>query len=134
MAEALDSSSFDFSVHSPFAGVPGTSLNVIVAHDNVPNGTSLETYFTISGNSQAATPQVSEYTVLRTDRVTLGLIPALLRHMTYSVNGTGLRAEQLVVVDGTRGFRVHGVTRTTSLTLEQDVALLTSILMTFRPR
>src|SRR5574337_515721 len=132
--EATDPSPFDFRMRSPSAGVPGTYLNVIVAHDNVPYGTSLETYFTITGQGQAASPQVSEYLVLRTDRVMLGLFPALLRHITYSGNGTGFRTQQLVIVDGTRGLRVQGTTRTASTTLEEDVNLLTAILMTFRPR
>src|SRR5574337_352208 len=127
--EATDPRPFDFTVRSPSAGVPGTYLNVIVAHDNVPKDMSLEAYFTITGQAQAATPQVSEYRLLRTDRVILGLFPALLRTVTYSINGTGLRSQQLVIVDGTRGFLVVGTTGTASTKLEEDVNLLTGILM-----
>jgi hypothetical protein len=132
--EATNPAPFDFRMRTPSAGVPGTYLNVIVAHDNVPKDIPLETYFTITGQGQAATPQVSEYVQLRTDRVMLGLFPALLRHLTYSMNGTGFRTLQLLLVDGTRGFRVQGMTRTASTTLEEDVSVLTGILMTFRPR
>ncbi len=132
--EVTDPSSVDYRVRTPSAGVPGTYLNVLVAHDNVPFGTSLETYFTITGQGQAASTKIGEYTVLRTDRVMLGLSPAFLRHITYSANGTGFRTQQLVIVDGTRGFRVQGTTRSTSTTLEDDVHQLTDIVMTFRPR
>ncbi len=132
--EATDPSPFDFRMRTPSSGAPGTYLNVFVAHNNVAFGTSLETYFTITGQGQAASTQISEYTLLRTDRVMLGLSPALLRHITYSANGTGFRTQQLMIVDGTRGFRVQGTTRSASTTLEDDVHLLTDIVMTFRPR
>lgn len=132
--EATDPAPFDFRLRTPSAGVMGAYLNVMVAHDNVPKDMPLETYFTITGQSQAATPTVSEYVQLRADRVMLGLFPAFLRHITYSVNGTGFRTLQLLLVDGTRGFRVQGMTRTASTTLEEDVSMLTGILMTFRPR
>ncbi|HVH32411.1 MAG TPA: hypothetical protein VNA31_12235, partial [bacterium] len=59
--EAMDPAPFDFRMRTPSTGVPGTYLNVMVAHDNVPKDMPLETYFTITEQSQAATPQVSEY-------------------------------------------------------------------------
>lgn len=123
---------FVFEAVGPLvAGMNSFRINVHVVMVTVPAGLTVERFEAVN-ESRITLPG---YQHLRTDRTTVGNVPALLRYVTWWPNDT-LEAYQiqLNVVSSGRGYVVTGTTSTQSARLQQEADLLVRILRTFRVR
>jgi hypothetical protein len=114
------------------AGAPGMNLSVNVASEILPKGMTLEQYESATESKIALV--FSGYQRLRTDRPQVGARAAVLRYFTWKRNdGLGIYQMQLYMVAGRRAYVVTATTTTSSPSLEQEAALLRSIMLTFNP-
>lgn len=115
------------------AGVDTLRLNVNVTSEEVPSGVTVEQYD--AQNESGLGMLFAGYRRLRTDRTAIGDTPAVLRYYTWKRNdGVELYQMQLVTIAANRGYVVTGTTAAASARLPDEVKLLFSILITFRPR
>lgn len=115
------------------AGLDSFRINVNVVTETVPGDISLERYEAINESQLGLLFQ--NYRRLRTDRTTIGSVPALLRYFTWNRNdGVEIYQMQLNVVSRGRAYVVTGTTTTRSSQLQQEADLLVRILHTFRVR
>lgn len=123
-----------FLAVGPFvAGMNSFRINVNVVMETVPADLTVERYEALNESQMGLLFQ--GYRRLRTDRTTVGNVPALLRYFTWRRNdGLELYQMQLNVVSNGRAYVVTGTTLTQSAQLEQEAELLVRILQTFRPR
>jgi hypothetical protein len=111
----------------------GVRLNVNVTSESLPPGVSVAEYEEASESQLKLLFQ--GYRRLRTDNTKVGKYPARLRYYTWRRNdGVDLYQIQLVTIARTQGYVVTGTTAASSATLETDVQLLASILVSFRPK
>lgn len=123
-----------FMAIGPMAnGVSSFRINVNIVTEAVPGDISLERYEAVNESQMGLLFQ--NYRRLRTDRTTVGSVPALLRYFTWKRNdGVEIYQMQLNVVSRGRAYVVTGTTTTQSAQLQQEADLLARILQTFRVR
>ncbi|MGH2398854.1 MAG: DcrB-related protein [bacterium] len=115
------------------SGMSSFRINVNVVMESVPADITVERYEASSESQMGLLFQ--GYRRLRTDRTTVGNVPALLRYYTWRRNdGLELYQMQLNVVSRGRAYIVTGTTSTQSSQLEREAELLVRILQTFRTR
>jgi len=123
-----------FLAVGPFAaGMNSFRINVNVVTETVPADLTVERYEALNESQMGLLFQ--GYRRLRTDRTSVGSVPALLRYFTWRRNdGLELYQMQLNVVSRGRAYIVTGTTSTQSAQLEHEAELLVRILQTFRTR
>lgn len=123
-----------FLAVGPFvSGMNSFRINVNVVTETVPADLTVERYEARSESQLGLL--FHDYRRLRTDRTSVGSIPALLRYFTWRRNdGVELYQMQLNVVSRGRAYVVTGTTSAQSTQLQQEADLLVRILQTFRTR
>src|SRR5574337_533515 len=114
------------------AGVPARKMNVNVTLEEVRANTSVDQYD--AQNESELGMHFHGYQRLRTDKTAIGVFPALIRYYTWTNgDGTELYQMQLITIAGTHAYVVTGTTAKGSTKLADELQLLVSILLTFRP-
>ena len=114
------------------AGVPARKMNVNVTYEEVRANTPVDQYD--AQNESGLGMQFRGYQRLRTDKTSIDAYPALIRYYTWtSGDGTELYQMQLITIAGTHAYVVTGTTAKASTKLADELQLLVSILLTFRP-
>lgn len=113
------------------ASVPAFKMNINVSHEEVRANTPLDQYDAQNESGQGML--FHGYQRLRTDKTVIDAYPALIRYYTWTNGGTELYQMQLVTVAGAHAYVVTGTTAKGSTKLADELQLLVSILLTFRP-
>lgn len=114
------------------AGVPARKMNVNVTYEDVRANTPVEQYD--AQNESGLGMLFHGYQRLRTDKTMVDVYPALIRYYIWTAgDGSELYQMQLVTIAGTHAYVVTGTTAKTSTKLADELKLLVSILLTFRP-
>ncbi|HEX4841744.1 MAG TPA: DcrB-related protein [bacterium] len=114
------------------AGVPARRMNVNVTHEEVRANTPVDQYD--AQNESGLGMLFHGYQRLRTDKTVIDANPALIRYYIWTMgDGTELYQMQLVTIAGTHAYVVTGTTAKASTKLADELQLLVSILLTFRP-
>ncbi len=115
----------------PRVGVSDVRLNVNVVVESLTTSMTPEQYQ--AANEPFFRQIAHGYHHLRTDRLTAGTLPVLLRYYSWKRNDeVELYQVQLLTVVGTRGYVVTGTTAAHSPNLNSEAQLLARIVMTFR--
>jgi hypothetical protein len=114
------------------AGVPARKMNVNVTYEEVRANTPVDQYD--AQNESGLGMLFRGYQRLRTDKTVIDANPALIRYYVWTMgDGTELYQMQLVTIAGTHAYVVTGTTAKASTKLVDELQLLVSILLTFRP-
>ena len=114
------------------AGVPARKMNVNVTYEEVRANTPVDQYD--AQNESGLGMLFHGYQRLRTDKTVIDAYPALIRYYMWTMgDGTELYQMQLVTIAGTHAYVVTGTTAKASTKLADELQLLVSILLTFRP-
>ena len=114
------------------AGVPARKMNVNVTYEEVRANTPVDQYD--AQNESSLGMLFHGYQRLRTDKTMVDVYPALIRYYLWTAgDGSELYQMQLVTIAGTHAYVVTGTTAKTSTKLADELKLLVSILLTFRP-
>jgi hypothetical protein len=114
------------------AGVPARKMNINVTYEEVRANTPVDQYD--AQNESGLGSLFHGYQRLRTDKTVIDVYPALIRYYIWtSGDGIELYQMQLVTIAGTHAYVVTGTTAKASTKLADELQLLVSILLTFRP-
>jgi predicted Zn-dependent protease len=113
------------------ASVPVFKMNINVTHEEVRTNITVDQYDAQNESEQGM--RFHGYQRLRTDKTVLDGYPALIRYYLWANGGIELYQMQLVTLAGTHAYVVTGTTAKGSTKLADELQLLVSILLTFRP-